>query len=212
MSSSGDRRREAALAAEIRGTYGPALAASGDRAGLAAALEDLEYLNCERDLAAETKLFVVDAVTRDFHLRGIPERRAIARFLDAFCETEVSVPLTRRIAAIRMEEVDLETRESLLPPLHALRATDELLAELADPPREMLKDGYALLVLVDALETRVRRRLLGGPELDRLIEALRRARALRASHIAKPFLWKVETLLEAACARRGVPVPGGCVS
>ena len=38
---------------------------------------------------------------------------------------------------------------------------------------------------------------------------MRRARSVRNTPVVKPFLWQVEVVLERACDRRGIPVPGG---
>ena len=193
--------------ADVRAVYGARLR-SPDRVERLRALDDLEFLNCERHLSRPTKLAVVEWCLEGYHGKGVGERRAIGRFLDAWLESQPDAGLARRVAAARMEEIDPETRDSLLPASFALLPTDELIAALADPPAELLRDGYGLLVLLDALHMRLRNAVLTPDVLDAAIAALRRARAIRRTPVVRPFLWQVEVVLERACERRGVPVPG----
>lgn len=179
-----------------------------DRAERMRALDELEFLNCERSLSHQTKLAVVGWCLEGYHGRGVVERRAIGRFLDAWLDSQPDRALARRLAAARMEEVDPETRDSLLPASFAVLPTDELIALLDSPPVELLRDGYGVLVLLDALHVRLRNAELSADVLDAAIGALRRARAIRRTPVVRPFLWQVEVVLERACARRGVPVPG----
>jgi hypothetical protein len=191
----------------IRHIYEPLLR-SANKHDRMRALDELEYLNCERDLSRRTKLTVVALCLANFHIRPRVERRAIARFLDAWLESQPERAVAKRLAAIRMEEIDPGIRDSLVAAYFAVRPTGELIDLLIDPPEELLRDGYGLLVALDALNMRVRNEELGVEVLDDIILALRRARAIRKTPVVRPFAWQVETVLEHVCKRRGVPVPG----
>jgi hypothetical protein len=191
----------------IRAVYEPLLRSPTKHDRLRA-LEELEYLNCERDLSRRTKLTVVALCLANFHIRPRVERRAIARFLDAWLESQPERAVAKRLAAIRMEEIDPGIRDSLLPAHFAVRPTEELVDLLIEPPEELLRDGYGLLVALDALNMRVRNDLLADEVLDEIITALRRARAIRKTPVVRPFAWQVETVLEHVCKRRGISVPG----
>jgi hypothetical protein len=202
------RTRPTTSGRDIRTVYAERLR-SPDRQDRLRALDELEYLNCDRSLSRETKLAVVGWCLDDYHLKPVAERRAIGRFLDAWLDSQPERLLARRLAAARMEEVDHETRDSLLPASFAVLPTDELIAQVATPDAELLRDGYGLLVALDALHMRLHNADLAPSVLDDAIAALRRARSIRNTPVVKPFLWQVEVVLELACARRGVAVPGG---
>ncbi len=193
---------------DIRTVYGERLR-SPDRQVRMRALDELEYLNCERELSRATKLAVVEWCLAGYHGRGVAERRAIARFLDAWLESQPDHRLARRLAAARMEEVDPAIRDSLLPASFSVLPTHELIDLLATPPAGLLRDGYGLLVALDALHMRLHNDEMSPDLLDDAIAALRKARSIRATPVVRPFLWQVEVVLELACDRRGIPVPGG---
>lgn len=191
----------------IRAVYEPLLRSANGHDRLRA-LDELEYLNCERELSRRTKLTVVSLCLADFHVRPRTERRAVARFLDAWLDSQPEHAVAKRLAAVRMEEIDPAIRDSLLPAHFAVRPTGELIDLLIDPPADLLADGYGLLVALDALNMRVRSERLTDEVLDDIIIALRRARAIRKTPVVRPFAWQVETVLEHVCKCRGVPVPG----
>ena len=62
---------------------------------------------------------------------------------------------------------------------------------------------------LDALHMRLHNDEMSPDLLDDAIAALRKARSIRATSVVRPFLWQVEVVLELACDRRGIPVPGG---
>lgn len=198
-------------AAHVRATYARLLAAP-DRAERMRALDDLEYWICEGPVEGPTKLALAEVAVRDFHLRGLAERRAVARFLDAWLSCEPAPAFSHHLAALRMEEVDPEVRDSLLPAVYATAPTAALIDLVGAPPPEVARDGYALLVALDALHTRLSAGEHPPDVLDQAIASLRRARAVRGTPVVRPFLWQVEIVLERACERRGVPVPGALAS
>lgn len=166
------------------------------------ALDELEYLACEQDLPADLKIGLGRIVVEKYLGRGGRERLKTAQFLDVWFNAEADASLSQRLHAIYLEEVDSSIRDSLLSAVYSTMPVGGLLKEIESPQSQVMQKGHSLLILVEALERRVKRRLLSGAELDRVIQALKKARAYRASHIARPFLWQIEIVLESATRLR----------
>ena len=166
------------------------------------ALDELEYLACEQDLTAELKVDLGRIVVDKYLGRGGRERLKTAQFLDVWFNAEPDASLSQRIHAIYLEEVDSSIRDSLLSAVYSTMPLSRILEELENPKTQAMQGGHSLLILVEALERRVKRRLVSGSDLDRVIRVLKRARAYRASLIARPFLWQIEIVLEGATLLR----------
>ncbi|MCZ6691705.1 MAG: hypothetical protein O7H41_19130 [Planctomycetota bacterium] len=166
------------------------------------ALDELEYLACEQDLTPELKVDLGRIVVDKYLGRGGRERLKTAQFLDVWFNAEPDASLSQRIHAIYLEEVDSSIRDSLLSAVYSTMPLSRILEELENPKTQAMQGGHSLLILVEALERRVKRRLVSGSDLDRVIRVLKRARAYRASLIARPFLWQIEIVLEGATLLR----------
>lgn len=171
-------------------------------------LFDLEALGCAGEVSPLEKKLIGAVVIANYHLRPLSERRVIARFLDIWFESEVSRRLSRKFLAAHLEEIDPEARESLRVAAVTTMPCAELIRHLASPPREDLTEGLGLLVLVETAFTRLRTGEFPFREIPDLIRALRAARSHRASHVAKPFLWRLEVVLEIAQGVAGVAAKG----
>jgi hypothetical protein len=172
------------------------------RAGSAAerrrVLQDLEDLACGDDLSPLDRKVLAWVLLSRFHLWPLPERRAAAAFLETWFTTETSARLSRRLEATRLEETDPETRESLKVAVYATLPAPELVRSIAEPSEEDLTVGLGLLMALETALTRLRQGAFDRRQIPALVDALRKARAHRASHIAKPFLWRLEHVLETA--------------
>jgi hypothetical protein len=158
----------------------------------------MEGLSCRKELPALEKKVLGWVLLSKYHLWPVAERRAAARFLEIWFSTEASRRLSRRLEATRLEETDPEARESLKVAVNATMPTPELVQALEHPSVEDLTEGLGLLIALEAVVARLRQGVFEHRHLPALIEALRKARAHRASHIAKPFLWRLEHVLELA--------------
>lgn len=161
-------------------------------------LLEMEGLSCRKELPALEKKVLGWVLLSKYHLWPVAERRAAARFLEIWFSTEASRRLSRRLEATRLEETDPEARESLKVAVNATMPTPELVQALEHPSVEDLTEGLGLLIALEAVVARLRQGVFEHRHLPALIEALRKARAHRASHIAKPFLWRLEHVLELA--------------
>lgn len=167
-----------------------------------AALRDLELANCQDLVPKRAKVLLAQRLADAFHSRDHHERAHVARFLDAWLAFEPSSRLHRRLLAARMEEVDEAIRENLYAAACHTMPNARLLAEFAAPPPEAFLQGAALLILLECVAQRLRRDAFSAPQLAAAIRSLRAARAYRASHIGRPFLWKLEAALRLARQRR----------
>lgn len=201
MRSRAHLQPEGARMEDIRTQYLPLLQSSevSDRLR---ALDELEYLTCEREVQPDLKLELGKVIVEKYLGRGGRERLKTAQFLDVWFNSEVDGPLSQRLFAIYLEEVDSSIRDSLLSAAYSTMPLTGLLQLIEKPRTQVMQKGHSLLILVEALDRRVKRRAVSGADLDRVIRALKRARAYRASHIAKPFLWKIEIVLENASRLR----------
>ena len=161
-------------------------------------LRELEGLACRNAVSTKEKKLIGLVLLANFHIRPLFERRTIARFLDVWFVTETSVRVAKRLEATRLEEVDPGTRNSLKVAAYSTMPDRELARALEEPSREDLTEGLGLLVALETAYTRLRLGTFSHRRLAELIRALRKARAHRASHIAKPFLWRLESVLELA--------------
>ncbi len=193
--------RQSTASETIRETYLPLLQSSevSDRLR---ALDELEYLSCEQDVPAAVKLEVGRIIVDKYLGRGGRERLKTAQFLDVWFNAEDDGPLAQRLMAIYMEEVDSSIRDSLLSAAYSTMPLPGLLSKIERPRVPAMQRDHSLLILVEALDRRVKRRAVTGADLDRVIQVLKRARSYRASHIAKPFLWKIEIVLDTATRLR----------
>ena len=166
------------------------------------ALDELEYLACELEIPAELKIYLGRIVVEKYLGRGGRERLKTAQFLDVWFSAEPDASLAQRITAIYLEEVDSSIRDSLLSAAYSTMPLAGLLKELENPKGQAMQKGHSLLILIESLERRVKRRMISGTDLDRVIGVLKKARAYRASHIARPFLWQIEIVLEDATRLR----------
>lgn len=185
----------------IRETYIPLLW-SDDVSDRLRALDELEYLACEQDIPPSLKIEVGRLIVDKYLGRGGRERLKTAQFLDVWFNAEEDASLSNRLMAIYLEEVDSSIRDSLLAAAFSTMPLQELLTKVEKPRAQAMQRDHSLLILIEALDRRVKRRTISGTDLDRVIEVLKRARAYRASHIAKPFLWKIEIVLEGATRMR----------
>lgn len=166
------------------------------------ALDELEYLACEQEIPAELKIQLGRIIVSKYLGRGGRERLKTAQFLDVWFNAEPDASLSQRLMAIYLEEVDSSIRDSLLSAAYSTMPIGTVLSELENPKNQSMQRGHSLLILVEALDRRVKRRQISGAELDRVIRVLKSARAYRASHIARPFLWQIEIVLEGATRLR----------
>lgn len=186
---------------KIRQTYSRLLQSSEVSERLRA-LDELEYLACEREMPAELKIYLGRIVIEKYLGRGGRERLKTAQFLDVWFSAEPDASLSQRLLAIYLEEVDSSIRDSLLSAAYSTIPLAGLLKELENPKSQSMQKGHSLLILIESLERRVKRRMISGADLDRVIGVLKKARAYRASHIARPFLWQIEIVLEEATRLR----------
>ncbi|MHC5080232.1 MAG: hypothetical protein ACYTHN_14545 [Planctomycetota bacterium] len=161
-------------------------------------LHVLENLSAQAGISPFEKKNLALVLLANFHLRPRPERRAIARLLDILFVNETSRKVSHRIEVTRLEEVDPETRNSLKVAALGTLPHQELIEILAHPTHEDLTEGLGLLIALEAVYTRLRHGTFPHRHLPELIKALRSARAHRGSHVAKPFLWRLEYVLETA--------------
>ncbi|MHC4599179.1 MAG: hypothetical protein ACYS47_09255 [Planctomycetota bacterium] len=172
--------------------------ARGKGAARRRSLSELEDLASRDVVSPLEKVLLGRVLLANFHLRPLPERRAIARFLDVWFVSETSGKLSKRIEVTRLEEIDPETRDSLKVAAITTLPHRELVGFLEDPPQEDLTGGLGLLIALETAYSRLRQDFFPHRHLPALIRALRKARGHRASHIAKPFLWRLEYVLETA--------------
>ena len=110
--------------------------------------------------------------------------------------------VTKTQAAIAIDSLFNSIRDSLLSAAYSTMPLPGLLSKIERPRVPAMQRDHSLLILVEALDRRVKRRAVTGADLDRVIQVLKRARSYRASHIAKPFLWKIEIVLDGATKLR----------
>jgi len=186
------------LGREMLETFGKRLA-RGSGAVRRRSLHELEALACNRIVSSEEKKILSLVLLANFHFRPRAERRTAARLLDVWLVSETSRRLHRRIESTRLEEMDPETRDSLQAAAWSVIPSRDLVQALARPRCEDLTAGLGLLMALDAAYSRLRCGAFPHAQLPDLIRALKAARAHRASHVAKPFLWRLEYVLETAC-------------
>jgi hypothetical protein len=155
----------------------------------------LTLLRAGDRVEGEYVLRVAGVILNSFPLRSRTERAAIGRFFETWFIKERSVEISRRLAAARMEEVHEDIRDSLLAAEISAMPSDDLIETFSAPPKEHLHGGLGLLMMLEALSYRVREREFTSGETPLLLKALRSARALRGSHIARPFLWRLEDVI-----------------
>ena len=166
------------------------------------ALELLEILPLTNDVPGTFRFEVGWLLVDPFHLRKRHERQQVARFLDIWFRSEPCPSLCSRLKTISLEEVDDKVRGSLQVAIYNTMPLSELTGSIARPAKGDRLQGNGLLVLLDAIANRVKRHQIPASSLRALVGALRQGRAHRASHIARPYLWKLEQVLE----RVGAPV------
>lgn len=159
------------------------------------ALGALHLLRCLGPVGDGVVPEAAGRILHSFHSRDADERSAIARFLETWFLDERSSAHSRRIRAARMEEVDEGIRDSLLSAAFSAMPSEDLIQSLAEPEEEHLRRGLGLLMMIEAVAFRVSAREFTAGELARLILVLRAARAIRGSHIARPFLWRLEDVI-----------------
>ncbi len=161
------------------------------------AIGALSILRCADGMQPSYVLSAADRIMASYHARNRAERHAIARLLETWFQSERSLPLSRRIASARMEELDEGIRESLLSASISAMPSADLIGMLACPSDEHLREGLGLLMMLEALSFRFSAREFAPEDVPALMSALRGARALRGSHIARPFLWRLEDVIAA---------------
>ena len=161
-------------------------------------LQELEAMACRDEVPPFPKKLLAWVLLSRFHLWPVAERRAAARFLEIWFSTETSRRLSHRLEATRLEETDDEARESLKVASISTMPAPDLIKVLEEPSLEDLTDGLGLLIALETVLARLRQGAFEHKAIPALVEALRKARAHRASHIAKPFLWRLEHVLETA--------------
>ncbi len=164
------------------------------------ALGALHMLRCAGLIESGLVEAVAGRIMDSYHARDASERLTIARFLETWFIEERSYSAYRRISAARMEEVDDCIRESLFSAAVSAMPSGDLIRSLADPDEEHLLKGLGLLVMLEAVSYRLSGREFAAVELPGLLKVLRAARALRGSHIARPFLWRLEDVISTVTA------------
>jgi hypothetical protein len=159
------------------------------------ALEALTLARAGDVVGGDYVLGAAERILAFYHIRDLPERREIARFFETWFLWERSHALSRRLAVTRMEEVDEGIRESLLSAVYSVMPNGPLIEHLVRPGEEHLGQGLGLLMILEALAYRIRARHFVPSELPPLLEALCAARGMRGSHIARPFLWRLEDVI-----------------
>ncbi|MBI4576233.1 MAG: hypothetical protein HY722_08230 [Planctomycetes bacterium] len=170
-----------------------------------ALLAELELAGCQdltHEMDRRTKVSIACALLDDFQTCDRHERIHRARFLDAWLVFAPSARLVRSLLATSLEEMDGTVREHLYAAACAAMPSAMLLDELASPPPGAFHRGATLLVLLEAVSVRLRRDAFPEEQMERLTAILRGARAYRASHLGRPFLWRLETVLGAVERRR----------
>ena len=169
-----------------------------DRKDRLAALDELEAKHCHEPLDTDVRRRIGSLLARNLLARDTFERKRVARFLDVWHKNEPDRALANQYRAIFLEEVDPEIRNSLLVAISGTLPNAALIEQVAEPDPEYLREGYALLVMLEAVQRRIRMRSFNFTELVELLDALRVARSHRGSHIARPFLWHLEVVIQDA--------------
>ncbi|RME03065.1 MAG: hypothetical protein D6805_07845 [Planctomycetota bacterium] len=162
------------------------------------ALEKLENANCCEKISPQVKIEVGFYLANHFFMRGVRERERIAKFLDAWFSNEPHSKLSQRLLSLIMEETNENIRNNLMAAAINTMPPERLIQHLQIPTKDRLCQDYELLMLVEAIERRLKDDSFTEKQIDELIEALKVAQMYILPHISKPFLWHLENILERA--------------
>lgn len=161
-------------------------------------LEELEYHNCHSHIDQEVKIKVGFQLANSFFLRGVRERERVAKFLDAWFTNECHEKLSQRLLSLIMEETNENIRNNLIAAAISTMPIEKMIHHLEIPTENRLCQDYELLVLIEAIERRLKNSMFNEKQIGELIPALKTARSFTSPHICRPFMWHLENILEKA--------------